>query len=87
MVLATVQNPTRPTANRGSGRRARTRWYRVVTAHTVEGQTVVDGINVEVVSGGHYGWGEQAAIAAHIDQHHPGHEVVDTWPIARPIAA
>ncbi|MGG6242553.1 hypothetical protein ACQ4N7_28410 [Nodosilinea sp. AN01ver1] len=72
---------------RGSGRRTRTRWYRAVTACTIEGQTVIDGVNVEVPSGGYFGWGEQAAIAAYVTQHHPGCEVVDTWPIARPFAA
>ncbi|MBD2115094.1 MULTISPECIES: hypothetical protein [Cyanophyceae] len=87
MVLATVQNPTRPTANRSSGRRTRTRWYRVITAHKAGGQTLINGFNLEVASGGYYGWGEQAAIAAHVAEHCPGHEVVDTWPVARPIAA
>lgn len=76
-----------PTANRGPGRRTRTRWYRVVTAHTVEGKTVIDGVNVEVASSGYFGWGEQAAIESYVAEHHPGHEVIDTWPIARPIAA
>ncbi|MBD1877168.1 hypothetical protein H6F75_27165 [Nodosilinea sp. FACHB-131] len=73
MVLATVQNLTR---------RTRTRWYRVITAHVANGQTIIDGINVEVTSGGHYGWGEQAAIVAHVSEHYPDLEVVDTWAIA-----
>ncbi len=82
--MATID---RPAAERGSGRRTHTRWFRVVTAHVANGQTVIEGINLEVPSGGYYGWGEQAAIESHVTEHHPGHEVVDTWSIARPIAA
>jgi hypothetical protein len=73
-----------------------TRWYRAVLggyepiAHddgTVTQEFVIDGVNVEVAAGGWFGWGEQAAIADHVATHYPGYEVVDTWPIARPIAA
>ncbi|MBD1871875.1 hypothetical protein H6F75_00120 [Nodosilinea sp. FACHB-131] len=59
----------------------------MVTAHKTGGQTLIDGFNVEVPSGGTFGWREQAAIVAHVAQHYPGHEVVDTWAIVRPIAA
>lgn len=85
-----------PTADRSSGRRTRTRWYHVVMGGyepiaapdgTVTQEFVIDGVNVEVVSGGYFGWGEQGAIAAHVAEHYPNHTVVDTWPIARPIAA
>jgi hypothetical protein len=78
------------TANRGTGRR----WFRVVTAHqemiyTASGEsmgpeTIIEGFNLEVEAGGWFGWGEQAAIDAHVAKHYPGYEVVDTWPIAPP---
>lgn len=74
-----------------------TRWFRAVTIHTemlytaagepLGKRKLIEGFNVEVPSGGYFGWGEQAAIDAHIATHYPGYEVVDTWPIARPIAA
>jgi hypothetical protein len=72
------------------------RWFRVVLggyepiAHddgTTTQEFVIDGVNIEVAAGGCFGWGEQAAIAAHVAQHRPGREVIDTWPIARPIVA
>ncbi|MBW4486017.1 MAG: hypothetical protein KME14_26130 [Tildeniella torsiva UHER 1998/13D] len=74
-----------------------TRWFHVVTIHTemlytaagepMGERKLIEGINIEVESGGWFGWGEQAAIESYVAEHHPGHEVVDTWPIARPIAA
>lgn len=88
-MTAIVTAPTRPAA-------VVTRWFHVVIgdyepiAHadgTTTQEFVIEGINIEVESGGWFGWGEQAAIAAHVAEHYPGHKVVDTWPIARPIAA
>ena len=54
---------------------------------TTTQEFVIDGVNVEVAAGGWFGWGEQAALEAHVAEHYPGYEVVDTWPISRPIAA
>lgn len=74
-----------------------TRWFHVVTIYTemlytaagelLGERKLIEGINVEVEAGGWFGWGEQAAIEAHVAEHHPGYEVVEAWPIARPIAA
>jgi hypothetical protein len=77
-------------SGRGTGRR----WFRVITAHVEEiytasgesmgPETIIEGFNLAVAAGGPFGWGEQAAIAAHVAKHCPGHEVIDTWPIAPP---
>ena len=53
-MTAILVQTDRPAAEHGSGRRTCTRWFRVVTAHVANGQTIIDGINVEVASGGHY---------------------------------
>jgi hypothetical protein len=61
-MTAILVHTDRPTANRSSGRRTRTRWYRVVTAQKAGGQTLIESFNLEVASGGYFGWGEQSAI-------------------------
>lgn len=84
-MTAIVTAPTRTAdSGRGSGRRTRTRWYRVVTARAVEGQTVIDGFNLEVPNT-YLGLGTRDRIDAAADDR--GEEVIDAWPIARPIAA
>ena len=84
---------TAPAANRGSGRRTRTRWYHVVavgleeitaTDGTVSNRKVIDGFNLEVPAT-YLGLGTRDRIeAAAADR---GKEVIEFWPIARPIAA
>ena len=90
-MTAILHAPTCPVAT------VQTRWFHVVTAHdemiyTAAGEplgerTLIESFNLEVAAGGWFGWGEQAAIDAHVAEHYPGYEVVDTWPISRPIAA
>ena len=93
-ILLHTDRTAAPTATRGSGRITSTRWFRVVTIHTetiyaadgepMDEQKLIEGINLEVEAGGYFGWGEQAAIEAHVAENYPGYEVVDTWPIAPP---
>ena len=96
-ILLHATRTAAPTATRGSGRRTSTRWFRAVTIHTetiyaadgepLDEQKLIEGLNLEVASGGYFGWGEQAAIEAHVAEHYPGYELIDTWPIARPVTA
>jgi hypothetical protein len=93
-ILLHTDRTAAPAANRGSGRR--TRWYHLVlggyeTIYASNGEPlsndfVLDGVNLEVADT-YLGLGIRDAIEAHVAEHYPGYEVVDTWPIARPVTA
>ena len=92
-ILLHTDRTAAPTASRGSGRRTATRWYRVVMggyepiAHDDGPATqefVIDGFNLEVPDA-YLGLGTRDRIDAAAAG--LGKEVIDFWPIARPIAA
>ncbi len=69
--------------------RGRTRAYRVTIGgyqpHTEGTRTwdkfTLDHITIEVPDSGPFGWGTKDAIAAHLEQHHPGMTALDWWPL------
>jgi hypothetical protein len=75
----------------------RTRWYRVQcggyeTIYTATGEPmapkfVLDGFNLELEDTGFFGFGTREAIEAAALAQCPGKELIDFWPIRRPIAA
>ena len=93
-ILLHAARTAAPTANRGSGRITATRWYHVVlggyeTIHASNGEPlsrdfVLDGFNLEVPDT-YLGLGTRDRIEAAAAEQ--GKEVIDFWPIARPIAA
>jgi hypothetical protein len=88
MLTATVQSATPAASGRGSGRRTFhvvLGGYEEITAldGTTSPQFVIDGVDIEVASGGWFGWGEQRAIHAHVAQHYPDKAVLDVWPVVQ----
>lgn len=73
-----------------------TRWihlvlggYEPITAPdgTTSQQFILDGANIEIESGGIFGWGERDRIEAAAATRYPDRTLIDWWPISRPIAA
>jgi len=87
---------TRPTANRGSSRRTRTRWYRVQVGgrepiYTAAGELlgnefVLDGFNLELPAT-YLGLGTRDRIFAAAAKRCPGKEVLDFNPLRKPPAS
>jgi hypothetical protein len=97
-MTAILVHPDRiaPTANRGSGRRTRTRWYRcqvggrepiyTASGELLSNEFVLDGFNVEVPNT-YLGLGTRDAIAAAALERFPDKELIDVWPLSSPPAS